>query len=87
MSIKEITSQYFHDYFKTWVEIYKEGAVRPVTYQKYLMTLRRLTEIAPTLKVCELDKRSYQNLINSYSQTHQKQTTMDFHNHLKSAIC
>ena len=50
------------------------------------MTLRRLVELAPTLKICELDKRSYQNLINSYAQTHEKQTTMDFHNHLKSAI-
>jgi integrase len=86
MSIKKQASQYFHEYFSVWVEVYKQGAVRLITHQKYLVTLRRLAELAPNLKICELDKRSYQNLINSYAQTHEKQTTMDFHNHLKSAI-
>jgi len=84
-TIKE-GSQYFHEYFADWIVLYKQGAVRPVTYQKYLMTLRRLTELMPTLKLCELDKRSYQLLINNYALTHERQTTMDFHHHLKSAI-
>lgn len=83
---KNEASQYFHEYFEIWVEVYKQGAVRAVTYQKYLMTLRRLAELAPNLKINDLDKRNYQNLINNYAQTHEKQTTMDFHNHLKSAI-
>ena len=61
----EKTSQYFHEYFAEWIKIYKKGAVRSVTYQKYLMTLRRLTELATALKICELDKRSYQTLLNS----------------------
>lgn len=78
--------QTFHRYFAEWIEVYKQGAIRPITYQKYLMTLQRLTELAPDLKIHELDKRSYQTLINEYAQTHEKQTTMDFHNHLKSAI-
>ena len=78
--------QLFHKYFAEWMEIYKQGAVRPITYQKYLMTLRRLAELASNLKICELDKRSYQNLINEYAKTHERQTTMDFHHHLRSAI-
>ena len=86
MVTKKESSQLFHEYFLEWIKIYKHGAVRPVTYQKYLMTLQRLTEIAPALKVCELDKRSYQTLLNNYAETHEKQTTMDFHHHLKSAI-
>lgn len=80
------TSQYFYEYFSEWIKIYKLGAVRPVTYQKYLMTLRRLTELSPNLKISELDKRSYQTLLNDYAKTHERQTTMDFHHHLKSAI-
>jgi integrase len=84
--LKNEASQYFHEYFAIWMEIYKQGAVRSITYQKYTMTLRRLTELAPNMKINDLDKRSYQSLINSYAQTHEKQTTMDFHNHLKSAI-
>ena len=86
MHKKTSTAQYFHEYFADWTTIYKQGAVRPVTYQKYLVTLRRLTELAPTLKVSELDKRSYQTLINGYALTHERQTTMDFHRQLKSAI-
>ena len=86
MQEKTSTAQYFHEYFADWATIYKQGAVRPVTYQKYLMTLRRLTELAPTLRVSELDKRNYQTLINGYALTHEKQTTMDFHRHLKGAI-
>jgi integrase len=81
-----ITEQYFHGYFAEWMVIYKQGAVRPVTYQKYLVTLRRLVELAPNLRLTELDKRSYQTLINEYALTHEKQTTMDFHHHLKGAI-
>ena len=86
MLAKISTAQYFHEYFAEWAAIYKQGAVRPVTYQKYLVTLRRLTELAPTLRVEELNKRSYQTLINGYALTHERQTTMDFHHHLKSAV-
>jgi len=86
MPTKSSASQLFYEYFSEWMEVYKQGAVRPITYQKYLMTLRRLTELAPTLKICELDRRSYQGLINEYAKTHEKQTTMDFHHHLKSAV-
>ena len=78
--------QRFCDYFAEWMELYKNGAVRPITYQKYVMTLRRLTEIAPQLSLCDLNKRSYQSVINKYAETHEKQTVMDFHHHLKSAI-
>jgi len=86
MSVKEGTNQYFHEYFAEWMELYKHGAIRSVTYQKYLMTLKRLSEFAPNLKICELDKRNYQILLNNYAETHEKQTTLDFHHHLKSAI-
>ena len=78
--------QYFHEYFSEWIDIYKQGAVRPVTYQKYTMTLQRLTELAPDLKLCEMSKRSYQTLLNDYAETHERQTSMDFHHHLKAAI-
>jgi len=86
MNTGEDTNEYFHEYFSEWIEIYKHGAVRSITYQKYLMTLRRLTELSPNLKICNLDKRSYQTLLNAYAETHERQTTMDFHHHLKSAI-
>lgn len=79
-------TQYFHTYFFDWMEIYKLGAVRQVTYQKYQMTQKSLAELWPYLTIGELDKRCYQALLNKYAQTHEKQTTLDFHRHLKSAI-
>ena len=56
MPTKGNTNQRFHQYYAEWMEVYKQGAVRPITYQKYLMTQRRLTELAPTLQICEMDK-------------------------------
>jgi len=78
--------QCFHEYFADWMEVYKRGYVRPITFQKYEMTLKRLSDIAPHLQICELNKRTYQTLINEYAKTHEKQTVKDFHHHLKSAI-
>jgi len=76
----------FWEYFKEWVALYKEGAIRQVTLGKYHLTLKRLTEIAPILKLKDLDKRTYQGLINEYAKTHERATTMDWHHHLKSCI-
>lgn len=76
----------FHSYFKDWVELYKVGAVRDVTLNKYNITYRRLKELAPDLKISQLNRMTYQKLINDYALTHEKQTTMDFHHQVKAAI-
>lgn len=76
----------FHEYFEEWLELYKVGAIREITLNKYYMTLQKITELAPTLKVSEIDRRSYQKLLNEYALTHEKQTTMDFHHQIKGAI-
>jgi len=76
----------FHIYFEKWMDENKSGAVRPITYQKYIMTLRRLKELVPDLEIRQLNRKNYQNLINVYAETHERQTTMDFHHHLHSAI-
>lgn len=76
----------FHEYFEEWLELYKVGAIREITLNKYYMTLQKVTELAPTLKLSEIDRRSYQKLLNEYALTHEKQTTMDFHHQIKGAI-
>ncbi len=79
-------AQLLCEYFEEWIELYKTGAVRPVTLDKYYMTLQRITELAPNLRLCDLDRKSYQSLLNDYAVTHEKQTTMDFHHQIKGAI-
>src|SRR5699024_9445874 len=86
MPRKKKATQLFHEYFEEWIELYKVGASRDVTLQKYYINLQRIQELAPKLKMNELDRRGYQKLLNDYALTHEKQTTMDFHHQLKGAI-
>lgn len=74
------------EYYEKWVEVYKEGAVRPITLNKYKMTHSWLKKLAPNLKLCELNRITYQQILNDYAQNHERQTTMDFHHQLKGAI-
>ncbi len=76
----------FCDYYKQWITVYKEGAIRPVTMKKYNMAYQWLLRLVPQLHICDLDRISYQKLLNDYALIHERQTTMDFHHHLKCAI-
>lgn len=83
---KKEARQSFYKYYAEWIELYKVGAVRDITLQKYYITLQRIGELAPGLEMKQLDRKSYQTLLNDYALTHEKQTTMDFHHQLKGAI-
>ena len=76
----------FSDYYKQWVQMYKEGAIRDVTLAKYHMTQSWVDKLLPDVKLCDMTRIVYQKLINDYAATHEKQTTMDFHHQLKGAI-
>ncbi|MCH3911801.1 MAG: site-specific integrase [Limosilactobacillus oris] len=86
MSRKHYSTKLFYKYYLSWIKLYKEGAVRQVTLDKYYLTYRKLRKLAPNLHMNELDRQSYQKLLNDYSINHEKQTTLDFHHHLKAAI-
>lgn len=51
-----------------------------------MTTLKRLTEIAPKLTFSILDRHAYQSILNTYAETHERQTTLDFHHHLRAAL-
>lgn len=76
----------FCDYYKQWITTYKEGAIRPVTMKKYLMAHQWIEKLVPTLAISNLTRITYQQLLNNYAMEHERQTTMDFHHHLKCAI-
>ena len=79
-------TELFSHYYARWIMMYKEGAIRKVTMQKYHMTLMWIEKLIPDLLTCELTRVSYQQLLNDYAETHERQTTMDFHHQLKGAI-
>ena len=53
-------TQFFCEYYKQWIEIYKRGAIREATMAKYLMTQKWLEKLIPELKVEELTRTAYQ---------------------------
>lgn len=79
-------NELFHIYYKRWIRVYKEGAIRKVTLSKYYMTYQWLMKISPTLRISDLTRISYQEILNEYAKYHERQTTMDFHHQLKGAI-
>ena len=85
MSHKHST-KLFYKYYLDWIHLYKDNAVRPVTLNKYYLVQRKLRELAPDLHMNELDRQSYQRILNLYAQTHEKTTTLDFHHHLKASL-
>lgn len=76
----------FSEYYEKWISLYKLGAVRKVTLNKYYMALTWVKRLVPKLTMSQISRMAYQQLINEYSKLHEKQTTMDFHHLVKAAI-
>ena len=76
----------FWQYYKQWVDVYKKDAIREATMSKYLMTQKWVEKLAPDLKISELTRTTYQQILNDYAKEHERQTTLDFHHQLKGAI-
>lgn len=74
------------DYFAQWISVYKDGAVRERTLEKYWLSYRHLKKIAPDLKLVDVTRLEYQQILNTFAKTHEKATTMDFHHQLKAAL-
>ncbi|MDD6386623.1 MAG: site-specific integrase [Lactobacillus equicursoris] len=50
------------------------------------MSYRHLKKIAPDLKLVDVTRLEYQQILNTFAKTHEKATTMDFHHQLKAAL-
>lgn len=74
------------EYYEKWINLYKVGAVRDVTLQKYFLTLKWLKKLANNVEIENLDRIQYQEILNQYALSHEKQTVIDFNHHLKAAV-
>lgn len=79
-------TDHLKDYYKEWISVYKEGAIRDVTLSKYKMSHLWIEKLVPELRLCDVSRSAYQQIINDYAKEHERQTTMDFHHQLKGAI-
>ena len=80
------STKLFYKYYKQWISLYKENAIRPITLDKYYLAQRKLRELAPDLHLNQLNRRTYQDLINRYAETHERKTVLDFHHHLRASL-
>ena len=67
------------EYYRNWISVYKEGAIRDVTLSKYKMSLVWIEKLVPDLKLCDVTRTVYPQIINEYAKEHERQTTMDFY--------
>ena len=79
-------NELFCNYYDRWIQVYKEGAIRNSTMQKYKLTAKWLKIIAPEIKLYELTRISYQEILNKYAEKHERQSTMDFHHQLNCLL-
>lgn len=86
MSHVDKSQELFHRYYLDWIDVYKRGAVRDITLKKYLSSHSWVVKLMPEVRLCDLNRVTYQKLINDYAKQHEKQTTLDFHHQLKGAI-
>ena len=49
-------NEIFYKYYERWIQVYKEGAIRNSTMQKYKLTLKWLKKIAPNIKIKEINR-------------------------------
>ena len=74
------------DYYKQWIDIYKNGAVTDATLKKYLAAYNWLVKIAPDMKLADVNRLNYQGILNEYALYHERQTVIDFNRYVKSAL-
>ena len=72
-------NELFYKYYERWIKVYKDGAIRNSTMQKYMLSLKWIKKIAPRLHIKEINRITYQELLNKYAEKHERQSTMDFH--------
>ena len=76
----------FCEYYAKWITVYKKGAIRKVTMDKYLMTQKWLVKLVPNLRVCDMNRIAYQQLLNDYAEFHELHIMIDFLLQLMVAI-
>ena len=63
-----------------------EKKVSPAFTSCVIYPQKWVEKLVPDLKVSELTRTMYQQLLNDYAKEHERQTTLDFHHQLKGAI-
>ena len=63
-----------------------EAAAPELAVDTVVQIRGQVEKLVPELRVSELTRTVYQQLLNDYAREHERQTTLDFHHQLKGAI-
>lgn len=75
------------DYFKNWIETYKESVVATSTYRHYHFTLKHIqNHKIGNVKLSKLNRQIYQKFINYFSENHAKETIRKTNGAIRSAL-
>ncbi len=50
----------FCEYYAQWIEVYKKGAIRDATLNKYLMSQKWVEKLLPNVTIAEITRTVYQ---------------------------
>ena len=53
---------------------------------KYELAYKHVKELCPDLHLHQIDRKNYQLLLNKFAENHERETTLDFHHHLKPCL-
>ncbi len=53
---------------------------------KYKLAHKHVKELCPDLHLHQIDRKNYQLLLNKFAENHERETTLDFHHHLKPCL-
>jgi len=74
------------EYFETWIETYKKPVVAQATYAKYTNTLKQIKKHFGEIPLSLITATSYQQILNSYAETHSKLTVSCFHKQIHACL-
>ncbi|MCR8635778.1 tyrosine-type recombinase/integrase [Paenibacillus radicis (ex Xue et al. 2023)] len=75
----------FDKYFANWVSVYKKG-VGKNTLARYLTTQQTIDEHFAGVAIQSITKRSYQEFLNKYANSHAKDTTRKLNTHIRACV-
>lgn len=77
-----------YQYYSYFIKLYKVGRIAKVTLNKYIMTAKRLKEIAPNMRLKDVDnnRQNIQLILDIYGKTHMRNTTLDFKGNLIESL-
>lgn len=83
--IPNLTPIPFDEYFENWLNTYKKDIARN-TLDRYKSTLKTIKQYFGGVPIQKITKRTYQNFLNKYGETHAKSSTRKLNTHIRACV-